>query len=97
MKINEIPKKIYLDYELDDDKNHLFINYMWHRHPFPDKNLINVEYTRIETFLDRACEFFESRMWEKRMPDDNYLIVDRFTESKKDFIEQFKKYIKEEQ
>ena len=45
MKINEIPEKIYLDYELDEDKIHIFINYMWHRHPFDSKNLTNVEYT----------------------------------------------------
>lgn len=95
MKINEIPNKIYLDYELDDDKSHIFINYMWHRHPFPDKNLINVEYTRVETFLERACEFFETRMWEMCAPDGKYLVIDGYAESKKDFIEQFKKYIKE--
>jgi hypothetical protein len=34
MKINEIPEKIYLSYETDneDDKDHIFIDYMWHRH-----------------------------------------------------------------
>ena len=52
--------------------------------------------TRIETFLNKACEFFESRMWEMRAPDDSYLVIDGYAQSKKDFIEQFKKYIKEQ-
>lgn len=57
MKINEIPEKIYLDYELDEDKIHIFINYMWHRHPFDGKNLINVEYIRTDDFIEKAIKY----------------------------------------
>jgi len=46
--------------------------------------------------VEKACEFFEERMWEMRTPDDNYLVIDRYAQSKKDFIEQFKKYVKEQ-
>lgn len=46
--------------------------------------------------ISKACEFFEARMWEMRAPDDNYIVVDGYAESKKDFIEQFKKYVEEQ-
>jgi hypothetical protein len=40
----ETPKKIYLSYETDeDDKEHIFIDYMWHRNPFEGGNLKNIE------------------------------------------------------
>ena len=39
----EIPDKIYISCETDEDEN-LFLNYMWHIHPF--KNLENIEYVR---------------------------------------------------
>lgn len=61
MKINEIPEKIYLDYEPDEDKIHIFINYMWHRHPFDGKNLKNVEYTRTDAFIEKAFNFLIER------------------------------------
>ena len=97
MKINEIPEKIYLDYELDEDKIHIFINYMWHRHPFFEKNLQNVEYTRTETFLDKVCEFFEKRMKEMKTPDGNAYVIDGESLSISEFIRNFKEYIKEQQ
>ena len=63
MKINEIPKKIYLSYETDDedDKDHIFIDYMWHIHPCEGKNLKNVEYVRTDAFIDEACSWFADR------------------------------------
>ncbi len=39
----EIPDKIYISCETDEDEN-LFLNYMWHRHPF--ENMKNIEYVR---------------------------------------------------
>ena len=57
----EIPEKIYLSYE-HDDKDHIFIDYMWHRHPFEGKNLTNVEYTRTDTLINNACEFLNNNL-----------------------------------
>jgi hypothetical protein len=59
MKINEIPEKIHLSYETDDEdyKDHIFIDYMWHRHPFEDKYLTNVEYTRTDTLIEKAIKY----------------------------------------
>ena len=62
MKINEIPEKIYLDYELDEDKIHIFINYMWHRHPFEGKNLTNVENTLTDGFIERVINFLNYKL-----------------------------------
>jgi hypothetical protein len=87
MKINEIPEKIYLSYETDneDDKDHIFIDYMWHRHPFEGRNLENIEYTRTDAFIEKACEFFAPYI------PDNSGGYERAA-----VIEAFKNYIKEE-
>jgi hypothetical protein len=64
MKINEIPEKIYLSYETDneDDKDHIFIDYMWHRHPFEGRNLENIEYTRTDAFIEKACKWIKDNI-----------------------------------
>jgi len=87
MKINEIPEKIYLSYETDneDDKDHIFIDYMWHRHPFEGRNLENIEYTRTDAFIEKTCEFFAPYI------PDNSGGYERAA-----VIEAFKNYIKEE-
>lgn len=92
MKVNEIPEKIYLDYELDEDKIHIFINYMWHRHPFNDKNLINVEYTRTDALIEKACEGIDHLL-------SGYIIRNFHFGDSYDIdrlIEDFKKYMKGE-
>ena len=43
--------------------------------------------------IEEACDFFEARMWEMCAPDDNYIVVDGYSKSKKEFIEQFKEYL----
>lgn len=60
MKINEIPEKIYLSYETDDedDKDHIFIDYMWHIHPFD--RVINIEYTRTDAFIKKVEEWLRN-------------------------------------
>lgn len=53
----ETPKKIYLSYETDeDDKEHIFIDYMWHRNPFEGGNLKNIEYVRTDALIEKASE-----------------------------------------
>ena len=89
MKINEIPEKIYLDYELDEDKIHIFINYMWHRHPFEGKNLKNVEYIRKDVFIEETCKKLEKCMY------DNLMFQGRLHRKEviDNFVEDFKKTI----
>jgi len=78
MKANEIPEKIYLDYELDEDKIHIFINYMWHRHPFEDKNLTNVEYTRTDVFMEKVWDWVEDNILSSNQQDKSLLYYERF-------------------
>ena len=92
MKINEIPEKIYLDYELDEDKIHIFINYMWHRHPFEDKNLKNVEYIRTDVVIKKVLEFIKERFYF----EDSWH-VEGETSIMDKVIEDFKKYVEEQQ
>ena len=82
MKINEIPEKIYLSYETDneDDKDHIFIDYMWHRHPFEGRNLENIEYTRTDAFIEKAAKW----------------INEHTSLSEKLVIENFRKFMKGE-
>ena len=94
MKANEIPEKIYLSYENDneDDKNHIFIDYMWHRHPFEGKNLKNIEYTRTDAIIKKACEGIDHLL-------SGYIIRNFHFGDSYDIdrlIEDFKNYIKGE-
>lgn len=87
----EIPEKIYLSYE-HDDKDHIFIDYMWHRHPFEGKNLTNVEYTQTDTLIEKACKGIEHLL-------SGYIIKNfHFGDSYEidTLIEDFKNYIKGE-
>jgi hypothetical protein len=82
MKINEIPEKIYLSYETDneDDKDHIFIDYMWHRHPFEGRNLENIEYTRTDAFIEKATSYIQQHwIWNTKMIEDfkNYMKEDK--------------------
>ena len=84
MKINEIPEKIYLDYELDEDKIHIFINYMWHRHPFDGKNLTNVEYTRTDALIEKAIKYIANHFLAPGMDNEindfvNYMKKERIS------------------
>ena len=92
MKTNEIPDKIYLSYETDeDDKEHIFIDYMWHKHLFESKNWKNVEYTLTDTFIKKVENFLE-------MLGYGFTITDNITHTnydKKQLIEDFKNYVKE--
>ena len=87
MKINEIPEKIHLSYETDDEdyNDHIFIDYMWHRHPFEGKNLKNVEYTRTDVCIERAWDWIENNLLSSNQQDKSRL-----------YFEQFKKYVKGE-
>lgn len=88
MKINEMPEKIYLSYETDDEdyKDHIFIDYMWHKHPFEGKNLKNVEYIRKDVFIRRARKYFI-----KELPNFR-----SFMESGTAFIKNFESFIQGE-
>jgi hypothetical protein len=94
MKINEIPEKIYLSYETDneDDKDHIFIDYMWHRHPFEGRNLENIEYTRTDAFIEKVCVKLKKLMY------DNLMFQGRLHREEviDNFIEDFKKYMEGE-
>ena len=80
MKINEIPEKIYLSYETDDEdyKDHIFIDYMWHRHPFEGKNLKNIEYTRTDAFIEDAWNWIEDNVLSSNQQDKSLLYYERF-------------------
>lgn len=90
MKVNEIPEKIYLSYETDDEdyKNHIFIDYMWHRHPSDGKNLKNVEYVRTDAFIEKARKWFEMQ--------NEWVDLDGNYKCDMTDFEDFKKYIEGE-
>lgn len=78
MKVNKIPEKIYLSYETDDedDKNHIFIDYMWHRHPFD--RLINIEYTRTDALIENAWDWIENNILSSNQQDKSLLYYEQF-------------------
>jgi hypothetical protein len=82
-----------LSYETDneDDKDHIFIDYMWHRHPFEGRNLENIEYTRTDAFIEKACVKLKKLMY------DNLMFQDRLHREEviDNFIEDFKKYMED--
>jgi len=80
MKANEIPEKIYLSYEPDDEdyKDNIFIDYMWHRHPFEGRNLENIEYTRTDAFIEKAYKFFAPYIQDNSGGYDRAYMYERF-------------------
>lgn len=89
MKENEVPYKIYLSYETDNEdyNDHIFINYMWHRHPFEGKNLKNVEYTRSDAFIEKAT-------WWLLTNASDYVVLHNGYDTKelvKDFVDAMKR------
>ena len=88
-----MPEKIYLSYETDNGeyKNHIFIDYMWHRHPFEGKKLKNVEYMRTDVLIEKTCEFLKS--YRQDTPDGTGYIGGIINDKT---IEDFKTYMKGE-
>ena len=47
--------------------------------------------------IDKACKFFEERMWEMKAPDGEAYVVDGGALSISEFIRNFKEYMEEQQ
>lgn len=47
--------------------------------------------------IDKACEFFNERMWEYTFLSDEVYVVDGESSSKSEFIRNFKDYMEEQQ
>jgi len=95
MKANEIPEKIFISYETDED-GYIYPDYMWHKHQFEDME--NIEYTRTDAFIDKACEYFYRCLEDTKVTDDyrNTVVpgIQAIYTSVEEFVEDFKNYIK---
>ena len=47
--------------------------------------------------IDKACEYFNKRMWEMMAPDGKDYVVDGEASSISEFIRNFKDYMEEQQ
>lgn len=88
MEANEAPEKIYLT---SDEKN---------SYVFTQKRSdgIGIEYIRTDAFIEKACEFLNKELpitdlSPSNMLDITFKVFDK--ESKKVFIEDFKKYMED--
>lgn len=54
MKVNEVPEKIYLSQERDEDG--CYVDLMWHIHPYEDRE--NILYVRSDAFIEKAKNWF---------------------------------------
>lgn len=86
MTTNEAPEKIYLSNYSSG------VTYNWHN----ERLAVNdIEYTRTDTFIEKACEFFGEHLWEyidvKNVNCDTFINIDGDK-----LIEDFKKYMKGE-
>ena len=82
MKANEAPEKIYLSQERDKDG--CYVDLMWHKHPYEDKE--NIQYIRTDIFIEKACEYLMEYEF-----NDSLTIADR-----RKRVDEFRKYMKEE-
>ena len=85
MKANEAPEKIYLQEPTKVRAEKRYDN--------------DVEYVRIDTFIEKACEWLKKELPVTDLASSNMLkitfkVFDK--ENKKRFIENFKKYMKGE-
>lgn len=84
MKANEAPEKIYL---YPSDRNGEAYEDEWGDRPWGD----SIEYTRTDTFIEKACEFLKS--YRQETPDGTGYIAGIINDKT---IEDFKKYMKGE-
>ena len=90
MKANEVPEKIYVPRLISDGK----LIHEWNNVPFKkfrfffDKEIAeNIEYTRTDAFIEKACEYIKEHLFD-------YWSQSVTNESK--FIENFVNYMKGE-
>lgn len=89
MKANGAPEKIYLSQERDKDG--CYIDLMWHKHPYEDME--NIQYTRTNAFIKKACEFIKDHHHEFSFWNTEEYELGFSTQK---FIEDFKNYMKGE-
>ena len=93
MKANEAPEKIYLQ-QYDENTliclNKWNISEEWTNKPCNEKIATNIEYTRTDAFIEKACAWLEENadMFEAFDTDSKTYYMD-----KNAMIEQFKKAI----
>jgi hypothetical protein len=80
MKANEAPEKIYVD-----NPNHDF----WYR----TKNSNSIEYTRTDTFIEKALKFLDEKFYFNNL---HYCIESGVFDSEEEMFEDFKNYMKGE-
>ena len=85
MKANEAPEKLYLD-TTDNPDN------VWLRAFRPPFNTCGIEYTRTDSFIEKACVKLKKLMY------DNLMFQGRLHREEviNNFVEDFKKYMEEE-
>jgi len=91
MKANEAPERIYCESDGlgNIDRAH---NIKW-----PDDEAENVEYTRTDAFIEKACEWLRTHSevdYFELIPDANYCGAGNL--NKKRMIEDFRNYMKGE-
>ena len=59
MKENEAPKKIYL-HSINGET--LELTRFWSYAPFKRDDVLNVEYTRTDAFIEKACDWLEKQL-----------------------------------
>lgn len=77
MKANKVPEKLYC---CDKGNGNIFVDYR----PFPNDD--NIEYTRTNAFIEKACAFLQDRIEHDSI---DYPMATHW------LIEDFKKYMEE--
>ena len=81
MKANEAPEKIYC--ESDGLGNIVKV----HNIKWPDDEAENIEYTRTDAFIEKACEYLQINLWR---------VVNEEPDFRQRFVTDFRNYMKEE-
>ena len=81
MSTNEAPERIYC--ESDGLGNIVKV----HNIKWPDDEAENIEYTRTDAFIEKACEYLQKNMWR---------IICEENEFRQRFVTDFKNYMKGE-
>ena len=88
MKVNEAPEKIYLQDSMSTDT----IGDLWPEWFDAEVSDNSIEYTRTDAFIEKACEWLKSNLYNYAGEDDKRNIVP-FDSS---IFEDFKKYMEGE-
>lgn len=99
MKTNEAPEKIYLVpfgkpiiEPLPQEGK--YADTIWSSKPYANSNACNIEYTRTDAFIEKACEWIKENITEN--PNKNSVLVRNGCVTLGMLIENFKNYMEGE-